>query len=77
MKKAITMLACCLPLLTFAHHGEGAHEHTDGGFTIFHYFIAKEHAIITWPMVILAVVALYLHYRKKKTASGKSPSDHA
>lgn len=80
MKKAITIIASLLPLLSFAHTGDGVHEHPDSGYSIFHYFVQKEHAVITWPMVVLAVVALYLHYRKKRPVGGKSPSspsDHA
>ncbi|WP_133055391.1 hypothetical protein [Niastella koreensis] len=77
IKRLGTMLACCLPLLTWAHTGEGAHTHTDGGFTIFHYFTAWEHAVFTWPLVILATLVLYLHYRNKGTAAGKTPGDNA
>jgi hypothetical protein len=77
IKKISAMGACCLPLLASAHTGEGAHSHTDGGFTIFHYFTAWEHAVFTWPLVILTTVVLYLHYRNKGTASGKTPRDHA
>lgn len=71
------MLACYLPLLTSAHSGEGAHTHTDGGFTIFHYFTAREHAVIAWPIVLVVTVALFLYYRNKRAASGKTPSDNA
>lgn len=53
MKKALflfSMMLFALPALVWAHEGHG-HTH---GYTIIHYFVEPQHALVTIPTVILA-----------------------
>ena len=60
MKKLAAFMATLLPLFTMAHPGHG---NTDG-YTIIHYFLEPQHAIIT--LSIIAVVALIILRERKK-----------
>ena len=61
MKKfAATLLASgLLPMAGFAHEGHG-HTH---GFTITHYLVEPDHALLTW--IPLAIAIFYMFSKKK------------
>lgn len=65
MKKIATaaLLLSGLPLASFAHEGHG-HTH---GFTITHYFVEPEHAVLTW--AVLAIAAGYIWIQRRKKAN--------
>ena len=64
MKKYISLLAAALPLAAMAHPGHGG---TDG-WTITHYFVEPQHAVVT----VLAIGgALLVGYAVRKRSSDK------
>ena len=58
----IPLLLLLCPIFTFAHPGHGE----TGGYTIIHYFVEWNHAIITWPLLVAGVVFLRIRAGKKK-----------
>jgi hypothetical protein len=63
MKKiaAAAILLSALPLASFAHEGHG-HTH---GFTITHYIVEPDHAILTWSVLALTAGFIWLRRRNK------------
>lgn len=63
MKKAIIsfLLLSGIPFFSLAHEGHG-HTH---GFTITHYIIEPEHALLTWLVVAFTIGYIWLKRRKK------------
>jgi hypothetical protein len=63
--KKLTMAATLIglaPLAVMAHPGHGETE----GWSITHYFVEPEHAIYTYPLLILAGFCFVLVYRARK-----------
>jgi hypothetical protein len=63
MKRSLLLSVILLPLMAAAHPGHGEH----GGFTITHYFTELDHAVFTWP-VILLTIGLIIRARRARNA---------
>ena len=62
MKKIIGAVAMLLPAISWAHPGHGETE----GFSIIHYFIEPQHALISLGVMSIAVVYIIRERRKNK-----------
>jgi hypothetical protein len=55
-----SLLTAIIPAISFAHPGHG----TTGGYTIIHYFVEPQHAVITYGVFL--VTAIYVWRRRRK-----------
>ncbi len=55
----------CLPLLGLGHPGHG--DHGDSGFTVKHYFVEPEHALLSLLTVSVLVIGYYIYRERKKS----------
>ncbi|WP_072363788.1 hypothetical protein [Chitinophaga sancti] len=64
MKRSLILSIILLPLLASAHPGHGTTE----GFTIIHYFTEWNHAMFTWPVILLTVGIVIKAKRRTRNA---------
>lgn len=64
MKKLIAFFIASglMPLIGFAHEGHG-HTH---GFTITHYIVEPDHALLTWVAISAAIVMIAANRKQSK-----------
>ena len=64
MKKSIAFFVASglMPLIGFAHEGHG-HTH---GFTITHYIVEPDHALLTWVALTAAIVLIVANRKQAK-----------
>lgn len=64
-KRIIAFLLSGSPLLGFAHPGHGGHG--DSGFTVKHYFVEPEHALMSLLTVSLLLIGYYVYKNRKRS----------
>ena len=70
MKKLLFALLTLVPFLGIAHPGHG--DHGDSGFTIIHYFLEPQHAIISLLSIAIVIFAVAKLASKKDSKESKN-----
>jgi hypothetical protein len=63
MKKIASLSALFLPLISWAHPGHGETE----GYTIIHYFLEPQHAVITISAITVALIYVARERKRKQS----------